>query len=139
MRRESYQSDMPTGRLNSDVAPSVVVTVAVKPVGTLPVGASTVMENADCPRAAIRVSPRNISPSVSPVLRLPNSSIVVPSGTLICTRPVAVNFVPSRTTFSITGAAMPWFGGPWHAGSPSGQIFVSFDGSTGTPPPRSPT
>ena len=50
------QSDIPIGRLNSDVAPSVDVTVAVKPVGTLTEGASTVIENR--PSAPTRVSPR---------------------------------------------------------------------------------
>src|SRR5262245_23055025 len=76
---EGAHSDSVIGWLNSEVAPSADVSVAVNEAGiAASLEASTVSENLPLPSASdvVTTSPRNISPSPLPDALLPNTSTV---------------------------------------------------------------
>src|SRR5258708_20124692 len=74
-----FHSDSVMGLQNSEVAPSGDVRVAVNETGNATsLEASTASENLPLPSASdvATTSPRNISPSLLPDARLPNTSTV---------------------------------------------------------------
>src|SRR5260221_7210242 len=140
--RSQHHSANATGLLNSEVPPSLEVTVAVKDGGT-PACSVTgmVSEKAARPAAseATLASARKISPSAPPAWRLANTSIVNRELGVPSTCPCTTTSLPRRCTRSIVGGAMPPFGSGWQLGAPSGQILARLSGLTTTPMPRGPT
>src|SRR6266496_3772885 len=137
--RAAAHSDSVTGWLNSEVAPSADVSVAVNEAGiAASLVASTVSENLPSPPASdvVTTSPRNISPSPLPAARLPNTSTVKRDSGLPRSSPCTVSSPPLLRTRSSVGAARPPFGGAWQLGAPSGQILARFPGAGATSVPR---
>src|SRR6185295_18693818 len=118
--RACAYSDSAMGALNSEVAPSLEVTVAVNDAGTAP-GASTVSAKTPAPSASVvlTVSPRKISPSPLPLSRLPNTSTVRRARGVPRSRPCTASCAPLLRTLSSVGAAMARLGAAWQLGAPS--------------------
>jgi hypothetical protein len=135
-------SDSVMGWLNSEVAPSADVSVAVNETGSAAsLEASTVSANLPLPSVSdiVTTSPRNISPSLLPDARLPNTSTVKRDSGLPRRAPCTVTPFALLRALSSVGAARPPFGGAWQLGAPSGQIFARLPGAGATPMPRLPT
>src|SRR5260370_22715124 len=141
-RGPSHHSANATGLLNSEVPPSLEVTVAVKDGGTAACSVTgMVSEKAARPAAseATLASARKISPSAPPAWRLANTSIVNRELGVPSTCPCTTTSLPRRWTRSIVGGAMPPFGSGWQLGAPSGQILARLSGLPTTPTPRGPS
>src|SRR5262245_60367703 len=137
-----FHSDSVMDLLNSEVAPSADVSVAVNETGNAAsLEASTVSENLPLPSASdvVTTSPRNISPSPPPDARLPNTSTVNRDSGLPRRAPCTVSPFALLRARSSVGAARPPFGGVWQLGAPSGQILARLPGAGTTPMPRLPT
>src|SRR6201989_2162732 len=130
------------GWLNSEVAPSADVSVAVSEVGiAASLEVSTVSENLPLPSASevVTTSARNTSPSPLPEDLLPNTSTVKRDIGLPRRAPCTVSPFALLRARSSVGAARPPFGGAWQLGAPSGQILARPPGAGATPMPRLPT
>src|SRR5215470_7686554 len=134
-------SDSVMGWLNSEVAPSADVSVAVNETGTAAsFEASIVSENFPLPSASdvVMTSARNTSPSPLPDALLPNTSTVKRDSGLPRRAPCTVSPFALLRARSSVGAARPPFGGAWQLGAPSGQILARLPGAGATPMPRLP-
>ena len=93
-RNAGAHSDSVIGWLNSEVAPSADVSVAVNEAGiAASLEASTMSENLPLPSASdvVTTSPRKISPSPLPEARLPNNSTVNRDSGLLRRAPCTVS------------------------------------------------
>src|SRR5262245_49856233 len=137
-----FHSDSVMDLLNSEVAPSADVSVAVNEAGiAASLEASIVSENLPLPSASdvATTSPKNTSPSPLPDARLPNTSTLNRDSGLPRRAPCMVSPFALLRTRSSVGAARPPFGGAWQLGAPSGQILARLPDAGATPMPRLPT